>query len=203
MKVIALMAICLVSPSFAATMDDYVNCSLIYGALFQAAKNSDSSEMIAYSRSRLQIVIPFLQKNQENPVAKAKLREAAIRLEDEVRFQFVQRATDAINRNDANALKASMGRVITCDKAFGLPTFPLPIHPPQSQTSKKFFDGFYEGCVAKQRSAPSPFGDSQLKAYCSCMTDRARSAGLTPTSSDSEVGKVVRDSNNDCINSIK
>jgi hypothetical protein len=184
-------------------MDDYVTCGLVYGALFQAAQNSGHSGMIAYTRPRLQAVARYLQENKDNPIAKAKLREIAIRLEDEVRYKFVQRATDAITRNDSYALKASMNRVMTCDKAFGLATLPLPIGAPVSSKSTSFLDGFYKGCIEKQHSAPSPFNDHQLQNYCACMTDRAKSTGITELSSDSDVSNMVKSSNGACLASIR
>lgn len=198
-----MLGACLSAPSLAATMDDYVTCGLVYGALFQAAKNSGHGGMLAYTRPRLQAVTPYLEENRENPAAKAKLREVAIKLESEVRYQFVQQATGAINRNDVEALRASLGRVMKCDQAFGLATFPLPIAPPAPQKSNKFLEGFYEGCIAKQRSAPSPFNDRQLQKYCTCMTERARSAGVTSASSEADVGKAVRTSHNACFASIQ
>ena len=189
--------------SHAATMDDYVTCGLVYGALFQAAKNSGHSGMIAYTRPRLHAVTPYLEANRDNPAAKAKLREAAIRLEDEVRYQFVQRATNAITQNDVEALRAEMGRVAKCDQAFGLPTFPLPITSATTQKPNKFLESFYEDCLAKQRSAPSPFNDRQLQKYCACMADRAKTARISGTSSEADVGKVVRNTHDDCLASIQ
>lgn len=184
-------------------MDDHITCSLVYGALLQAAKNANHSGMIAYVRPRLQAVTPYLQDNRDNPTAKAKLRDIATRLEDEIRYRFVRQATDAITRNDGAALKASMGRVVQCDSVFGLRTFPLPLDARDSPTSSTFLKGYYEGCLAKQRSAPSPYKDHQLQKYCSCMTDRAKSAGLSTTSSDAEIGGVVRSSHAGCLAAIQ
>lgn len=187
----------------AATMDEYITCSLVYGALFQSAKNANHSEMNNYVRPRLQAVRPYIQDNRDNPVAKAKLREIATRLEDEIRYRFVRQATDAITKNDGVALKASMGRVVQCDQAFGFNTFPLPIAEKAAAAPTKFLAGFYEGCLAKQRSAPSPYKDHQLQKYCSCMTDRAKSAGVNSTSSDAEVGNIVRGSHSGCLAAIQ
>src|SRR4030067_2926217 len=88
------------SASYAATMDDYVTCSLVYGALFQAAKNAQHDGMLSYSRPRLQAVLPYIQENKDNPRAKAKLQETAIRLENEVKDIFVKQATNAILAED-------------------------------------------------------------------------------------------------------
>jgi hypothetical protein len=187
----------------AATMDEYITCSLVYGALFQAAKNANHSGMTGYVRPRLQAVTPYMQNNRDNPAAKAKLREIATSLEDEIRYRFVRQATEAIKNNDGGALRASMGRVIQCDRAFGLDTFPLPIAEGTTETPEKFLAGFYEGCLAKQRSAPSPYKDQQLQQYCSCMTGRAKSAGLDATSPDARVGNVVRDSHPGCLAGIQ
>lgn len=187
----------------AATMDEYITCSLVYGALLQSAKNANHSGMTAYVRPRLQAVTPYMQDNRDNSVAKAKLREIATRLEDEIRYRFVRQATDAIRNNDGGALRTNMGRVVQCDRVFGFDTFPLPIAEGTAATPAKFLTGFYEGCLAKQRSAPSPYKDRQLQQYCSCMTDRAKSAGLNATSSDANVATVVRDSHPGCLAGIQ
>ena len=70
-------------------MDEYVTCSLVYGALFQAAKDAQHDGMLSYSRPRLQAVLPYLQENKDNPRAKEKLREIATRLEGEVKILLV------------------------------------------------------------------------------------------------------------------
>ena len=180
-------------------MDDYVTCGLVYGALFQAAKNADHSGMLAYARPRLQAVTPYLQENRDNPVAKAKLRDTAMRLEQEIRYEFVQRATNAITLRDAELLKAAMGRVVQCDKAFGHSTFPTPLDTVPTLSTNKFLEGYYAGCVAKQKRSPSPFNDRQLQTYCACMTERASSAGINGNSSEADVGRVVGSSHNACL----
>ena len=87
-----IFAVSMCSVSHAATMDDYVTCGLVYGALFQAAKKAQHDGMLLYSKPRLQAVLPYLQKNKDNPRAKEKLRETATRLEDEVKNVFVRQA---------------------------------------------------------------------------------------------------------------
>lgn len=121
------------SISHAATMDDYVTCGLVYGALFQAAKNAQHDGMLSYSKPRLQAVLPYLQENRDNPRAKEKLRETATRLEDEVKNVFVRQATNAILEEDPVKLKAAMPRVFQCDKAFGLSALPLPVQAKQAR----------------------------------------------------------------------
>lgn len=193
----------LCSVARAASMDEYVTCGLVYGALLQAAKNTGHGGMLAYVQPRLQAVTPYLQQNKDNPVAKAKLRDTATRLEDEIRHKFVRRATAAINERDLEKLTAAMGRVIQCDKAFGLPTFPLPLERKAAASSNKFLEGFRTGCLAKQRSAPSPFSDIQIQRYCGCMTNRASSSGIDGSSSEADVGRVIRESHSACLADIK
>lgn len=113
--------------SHAATTDDYATCSLVYGALFQAAKNAQHLGMLIYSRPRLEAVIPFMREKKDNPIAKQKLSETATRLEEEAKNTFVKNVTNAIIEEDLEKLKASMSRVFQCDKIFGLSTLPLPI----------------------------------------------------------------------------
>jgi len=198
-----LLCTSLCSAAQSASMDDYVTCGLVYGALLRAAKNAGHAGMLSYSRPRLQAVTPYLQENKDNPVAKAKLRETAIRLEDEIRYKFVQRATDAINERDPEKLKATMERVFQCDKAFGLSTLPLPLEAKPARSSNKFLDGFHAGCLAKQKSAPSPISDTQIQRYCSCMTDRASSAGIDASSSEAETGRVVSQIHGACLASVR
>lgn len=115
------------APLHAATMDDYITCSLVYGSLFQAAKNANHEGMLSYTRPRLQAVLPYIQQNKDNPVAKARLSEIAIRLEDEVKNKFVEQTTSAIREGNVQKLKLAMPRVFVCDRAFGLTSLPLPI----------------------------------------------------------------------------
>jgi hypothetical protein len=189
--------------SHAATMDDYVTCSLVYGALFQAAKNAQHDGMLSYSRPRLQAVLPYLQENRDNPKAKEKLREAATRLENEVKNVFVKQATNAILEEDSAKLKAAMPRVFQCDKAFGLSTLPLPLQAKQAPRWNKFLQGFHAGCLAKQRKSASQFTDGQIQRYCQCMTDKAAARGVDSNSSEETTGKIINESHGACFASIQ
>ncbi|MDD2661495.1 MAG: hypothetical protein PHY54_17720 [Methylococcales bacterium] len=193
------------TPSQAASMDDYITCSLVYGALFQAAKNADHEDMLSYTRPRLQAVLPYLQQNKDNPRAKARLSEIATRLEDEVKNKFVQQATIAIREEDAEKLKVAMPRVFACDKAFNLTSLPLPIRTTANRTPHwdKFLVGFNEGCLAKQRRNPSPYSDLKIQEYCRCMTNRAATGGLDASSSDEAIAKVISKSHSTCFASIQ
>ena len=113
--------------SLAATMDEHLTCSLVYGALFESAKRTQHEGMLQYTKPRLQVVLPYIQANKDNPAAKQRLKEIATELEQEIRYDFVQRVSAAINAGDPVRLKASMARVFACDKAFGLTSLPLPI----------------------------------------------------------------------------
>ena len=192
-----------VSVSHAATMEDYVTCSLVYAALFQASKNADHEGMLMYSRPRLQAVYPYMQENRDNPIAQEKLRETATLLEDEVRYTFVRNVTNAIIEEDPEKLEASMSRVFECDKAFGLATLPLPIKTKQVQNSSSFLQGFYEGCLVKQKRSPSPYSDAQIQEYCQCMTDNAGTAGMNAQSSDEETSRIINEIHNGCFARIK
>ena len=191
------------SASYAATMDDYVTCSLVYGALFQAAKNAQHDGMLSYSRPRLQAVLPYIQENKDNPRAKAKLQETAIRLENEVKDIFVKQVTNAILAEDLAKMKAAMPRVFQCDKAFGLSTLPLPLKTKQPPRWNKFLQGFYGGCLAKQRKSPSPFSDAQIQGYCQCMTDKQAAREVDASSSEETTGKIINESHNVCLTSIQ
>jgi len=191
------------SVSHAATMDDYVTCSLVYGALFQAAKNAQHDGMLSYSRPRLQAVLPYIQENKDNPRAKEKLRETATRLENEVKDIFVRQATNAILAEDSAKLKAAMPRVFQCDKAFGLSTLPLPLKTKQTPRWNKFLQGFYGGCLAKQRKSPSPFSDTQIQGYCQCMTDKQAARGVDASSSEETTGRIINESHSVCFASIQ
>jgi hypothetical protein len=191
------------SVSHAATMDDYVTCSLVYGALFEAAKNANHDGMLSYSRPRLKAVLPYLQENKDNPRAKDKLRETAMRLEDEVKNNFIRQATDAILEEDPTKLKATMSRVFQCDKAFGLSSLPLPIEFKQPTRWNSFLKGFYDGCLAKQRKSPSPFSDTQIHGYCRCMTDKAAARGVDANSSDEITGRIITENHGACFAAIQ
>lgn len=191
------------SVSYAATMDDYLTCSLVYGALFQAAKNADHEGMLSYSRPRLRTVLPYLQENKNNPGAQEKLREVATRLEDEVKNIFLTQATDAILMEDSGKLKAAMPRVFQCDRTFGLSTLPLPLKIKESPRWNKFLQGFHAGCLAKQKRIPSPFSDAQIQRYCQCMTDKAAAKGVDSSSSEDTTGRIINESHGTCFASIK
>lgn len=198
-----IFAVSMNSASYAATMDDYVTCSLVYGALFQAAKNAQHDGMLSYSRPRLQAVLPYIQENKDNPRAKEKLRETAIRLENEIKDTFVNQATNAILAEDPTKLKAAMPRVFQCDKAFGLSTLPLPLKTKQPTRWNKFLQGFYGGCLAKQKKSPSPFSDAQIQGYCQCMTDKQAARGVDASSSEEATGRIINESHSVCLASIQ
>lgn len=189
--------------SLAATMDDYVTCSLVYGALFQAAKNAQHDGMLSYSRPRLQAVLPYLQENRDNPKAKEKLRETATRLEDEVKNVFVRQATNAILEEDSAKLRTAMPRVFQCDKAFGLSTLPLPLQAKKAPRWNNFLQGFHAGCLAKQRKSASQFTDGQIQRYCQCMTDKAAARGVDSNSSEETTGKIINESHGACFASVQ
>jgi len=115
------------SVSHATKMDENLTCSIVYGALFEAAKNAQHEGMILYSKLRLQAILPFLQENRDNPKAKEKLKEIVTRLKDEIGYKFVSQTTNAILEEDTVKLKAAMQPVFQCDKAFGLATQPFPL----------------------------------------------------------------------------
>lgn len=188
-------------PVQAVTMDEHITCSLIYGALFQVAKNADHEQMLSYTRPRLQAVMPFLQENKDNSLAKERLKDISTRLEDEIHYSFVNKVTDAIRRNDYETLKTAMHRVFQCDKLFGLTTLPLPL---KSNVSKQikwngFLEGFYDGCLAKQRRNLAGISDSQIKSYCRCITDQAAKNGTDESSSEQTIGRVINESHSRCV----
>lgn len=201
---LTIFAVSMGSISHAATMDDYVTCSLVYGALFQAAKNAQHDGMLSYSKPRLRAVLPFLQENKDNPLAKEKLRETAIRLEDEVKSTFVRQASNAIIEEDPVKLKAAMPRVFQCDTAFGLSTLPLPLKAKKHVSRwNKFLQGFHAGCLAKQRKAASPFNETQIQWYCQCMTDKAAASGIDSSSSEETTGRIINESHGACFASVQ
>lgn len=198
-----IIAVSMNSASYAATMDDYVTCSLVYGALFQAAKNAQHDGMLSYSKPRLQAVLPYIQENRDNPRAKEKFRETATRLENEIKDTFVKQATNAILAEDPTKLKAAIPRVFQCDKAFGLSTLPLPLNTKQPPHWNKFLQSFYGGCLAKQRKSPSPFSDAQIQGYCQCMTDKQAARGVGASSSEETTGRIINESHSVCFASIQ
>jgi hypothetical protein len=83
--------------SQAASMDQYVTCGLVYGALFQAAKDADHQRNALVRKTSLASrPAPSLEENKEKPRAKEKLHEIAARLETEVGNRFAGEATIAI-----------------------------------------------------------------------------------------------------------
>ena len=201
-RLIALL-VSMSSVSHAATIDDYVTCTLVYGALFQAAKNAQHDGMLSYSRPRLQAVSPYIQENKDNPRVKEKLREAATRLENEVKNIFISQATNAILEKDPAKLKAAMPRVFQCDKAFGLSTLPLPLEAKQAPRWNKFLQGFHAGCLAKQRKTASQFSEAQIQRYCQCMTDKQAARGVDSSSSEETTGRIINESHGACFASIQ
>lgn len=188
----------------AATMDEYITCSLVYGALFQASKNADHEGMLIYTRPRLQAVLPFLQKNGGDPVAKEHLKDIAKRLEDEVKT-YVHHGTNAILDDDPEKLKATMPRIFQCDRVFGLSTLPLPLKSKLLQTTEwnEFLGGFNGGCLTKQRRNPSPFSDANIQIYCRCMTDQAAKNGINENSTEQIIGRVIKESHGGCLARIQ
>lgn len=191
------------SVSYSATMDDYVTCTLVYGALFQAAKNVQHDGMLSYSKPRLQAVTSYIQENKDNPRVKEKFRETATRLEDEVKNIFIKQATNAILEEDPVKLKATMSRVFQCDKAFGLSTLPLPLQAKQAPRWNKFLQGFHAGCLAKQRKTASQFSEDQIQRYCQCMTDKQAARGVNSSSSEETTARIINESHGPCFASIQ
>jgi len=200
---VLLVTVSICSVSHAATMDDYVTCSLVYAGLAQAAKDAHHDGMLEYSKPRLEAVLPFIQQNRDNPKAKEILRETATRLEDEVKNRFVKQATDALLEEDPEKLGvAMMPRVFECDRAFGLSTLPLPLVAKQFPPSwNKYIQGFHAGCIAKQ--ADSPFSSAQIQKYCRCMTEHAVRWGIDSISSKETVGRMITENHGACFSSIQ
>ena len=186
-----------------ATMDESITCSLVYGALFEAAKRAQHEGMMQYARPRMQAVLPFMQENKSNPVAKRRLSEIATALESEVRYDFVQKATTAIVDRNPEKLQTSMGRVKACDKAFGLSTLPIPLESVTATKPNKYLEGFEAGCLAKQRSAPSPLPDKQIQKYCGCMTESAARNGVDGNTTSAELGRVISITHSACAAGLK
>lgn len=130
-RLVLLLLVPLVSiGSRAATMDDYLTCGLVYGALFEASRRAQHDGMIQYTKPRLQAVQPYLEAHKDDPAAKRRLKELATQLETEIKDQFVTEAFQAIVERDVERLRQSMPRVFECDRAFHLATLPLPIARP-------------------------------------------------------------------------
>lgn len=83
--------------SFASpTAEDYVTCTLVYGALFQAAKDTQHEPTLKYVGPRLKAVLPWIRANEGTPQAKQLLREKAVALEQEVKVAFIQNVKTAL-----------------------------------------------------------------------------------------------------------
>ena len=199
----AALAACLSGSAYGVTMDENITCSLVYGALLEAAKRAQHEGMLQYMRPRLQAVLPFMQENRSNPVAKRRLSEIATTLENEVRYEFVQKATAAIVERNPEKLKGLMNRVVVCDKAFGFPTLPIPLVDTPVVKPNKYLEGFEAGCLAKQRSAPSPLPDNQVQKYCSCMKESAQRHGVDERTTGAELGKVISLTHSACAGGLK
>ena len=197
------LAILLPVDTHSATMDESITCSLVYGALFEAAKRAQHEDMMQYAKLRMQAVLPFMQENKSNPVAKRRLSEIATTLENEVRYDLVQKATTAIMDRNPEKLKASMGRVVVCDKAFGLSTLPIPLQSASASKPNKYLEGFEAGCLAKQRSATSPLPDMQIQRYCGCMTVSAARNGVDGNTTSAELGRVISITHGACAAGLK
>ncbi len=191
------------SVSHAATMDEYMTCTLVYGALFQAAKNAQHEGMISYTGPRIRAVLPYMQANRDNPRLNEIGKETAIRLEEEVKIKFIRQATDAILAGDPQRLKAIMSRVFQCDKVFGLASLPLPLESKVATRWNNFLRGFNSGCLAKQRRAKSPFTDTQIQKYCQCLTDNQAAKGVDASSSEETTGRIIKESHGACFASIQ
>lgn len=203
MSVFALVAALAPSLASAATMDEYITCGLVYGALFEAAKRTQHEGMIQYTRPRLQVVLPYMLQNRENPVAKRRLSQIATALENEVRHEFVQEVSAAINGEDLVKLRAAMTRVFQCDKAFGLKTLPFPLQGKTTSTPNKYLEGFLAGCLAKQRASPQPLPDTIVQKYCACMTAGAAERGVDASVTEAQLGQVIRETHGLCLTAIR
>ncbi len=197
------LAVSMCSIAEAASSDDYAMCSLVYGALFQAAKDAQHDGMLSYSKPRLQAVLPYIQENKDNQEIKEKFRETSLSLRNEIKNTFLPQATVAIREEDPVKLKSAISRVFQCDKVFGLHTLPLPFAPKSAPRLNEYMKGFHEGCLAKQRKVASPFSNAQIKGYCQCMTDKAARMGIDSNSADETVGKAIRESHGGCFASIQ
>ena len=200
---VALIGSVFASSALAATMDEYLTCSLVYGALFEAAKRTQHEGMLQYARPRLQVVLPYMQENKENPSAKRRLREIAIAHENEIRYEFIQRVSAAITDRDAVKLRASITRVFQCDRAFGFATLPLPLQGQTASVPNKYLDGFHAGCLSKQRGAPKPLPDAKIQKYCSCMTESASERGVDAAVTEAQLGQVIRETHATCLAAIQ
>lgn len=197
-----LMATLFSHPSQAATTDDYITCSLVYGAVFEAAKRTADDALMQYARPRMQALLPYLQQNREDPNAKRRLRELSIELEDEIRYKFVEQLTSAILTQDRTRLIITMPRVFQCDRVFGLSTLPFPLSKTKFP-SNEYLEGFLAGCLKKQNSAARPLPDGKIQTYCKCMTQAASNRGVDGSGTEARLGEVIRETHPLCLASIQ
>lgn len=80
---------------------------------------------------------------------------------------------------------------------------PLPLEAKHAPRWNKFLQGFYGGCLAKQRKSPSPFSDAQIQKYCQCMTDKQAAKGVDASSSEETTGRIINESHGVCLASIQ
>lgn len=199
---LSITAIVCAQASLAATTNDHLTCTLMYGSLFEAAKKSQHTAMLAYTRPRLQAVLPFIEANRNNPDISARLKIVATKLEGDVKALY-KRSTEAIEVSDVDKLKTALVPVFRCDKIFGIQSFPLPLSSDKPVQRNKFAMGFYEGCLAKQRKNPGPFNDSQILKYCNCMTDSVIASEISAQSNESELGRVIGDVHGECLRQLQ
>ena len=183
----------------AATTDQYITCAFVYGALFEGSKNACHDGMLQYSRPRIQAVLPFLQQQNNDPVVRSRLKQIATELDPEVKDELPKRVTDALMNQDARSLRQALRRVETCDSVFGFLTYPLP----SIGTHDEFKTGLYAGCLAKQRTGPSPFADRQLQRYCSCVAIQSRATGIDAASSSQAIGSALMQAHSVCLGEIQ
>lgn len=188
--------------SQAATTDDHITCSLVYGALLEAGKRARDDALMQYARPRVQTVLPHLQRLREDVKAKQRLRELSIELEDEVRFKFVDEVTSAVLTQDRARLIVAMPRVFQCDRVFGFSTLPLPLAK-TTLLSNKYLEGFLTGCLEKQRSTARPLADGKIQTYCKCMMQFASDSGVDGGGTEARLGEVIREAHPRCVASIQ
>ena len=186
----------------AATMDDYITCSLVYGALLQAAKRAGHQGMIMYTQPRLRAVLPHIESNRENSAAKRQLQILATELEGELRYRFVDQVSRAIEGGSAETLRAAMWRVERCDARLGIAATPLPLES-KPQRMNAYLRGMLEGCVAKQTGAARPLPEALINRYCRCMVDQAAARGMGVTTTEQELGRVVAATHDQCFATIR
>jgi hypothetical protein len=184
------------------TMDDYITCSLVYGALLEAAKRAGHQGMIMYTQPRLRAVLPYIEANRENPAAKRQQRILATELEGELRYRFVDQVARAIAGKNQDTLRAAIWRVERCDASLGIAAVPLPIEsiPPRMNA---YLRGMLEGCVAKQSGAARALPDALINRYCQCMVDQAATRGVGVTTTEAELGRVIAATHDQCFAAIR